>query len=45
MVYCAGWTPQTFTSSRKSRADKKEQAAYDFMDEDEKAVCFPDDKA
>lgn len=32
-----GWTPQTFTSSRTTRADKKAQAAYDFMDEDEKA--------
>ncbi|KAG0560153.1 hypothetical protein KC19_10G157600 [Ceratodon purpureus] len=33
-----GWTPQSFTSSRQARAaDKKAQAAYDFMDEDEKA--------
>lgn len=32
-----GWAPTAFTSSRQSRADKKSQAAYDFMDEDEKA--------
>jgi hypothetical protein len=34
----AGWAPQSFKSSRKARADKREQNAYDFMDEDEKAV-------
>ncbi|CAK9869086.1 unnamed protein product, partial [Sphagnum jensenii] len=32
-----GWAPQSFKSSRKARADKREQNAYDFMDEDEKA--------
>lgn len=33
-----GWTPQSFTSSRKKRAEPKEQNIYSFMDEDEKAV-------
>lgn len=32
-----GWTPQTFTSSRKSRAETKQQSVYNFLDEDEKA--------
>ena len=34
----AGWTPQTFTSSRKNRAERSQQSAYDFMDDDEKEV-------
>ncbi|KAK6146343.1 hypothetical protein DH2020_020212 [Rehmannia glutinosa] len=32
-----GWTPQSFTSSRKSRAEVKQQSIYNFLDEDEKA--------
>ncbi|PIA39560.1 hypothetical protein AQUCO_02600186v1 [Aquilegia coerulea] len=32
-----GWTPQTFTSSRKKRADTKEQSILNFLDDDEKA--------
>ncbi|CAA0833284.1 G patch domain-containing protein TGH [Striga hermonthica] len=32
-----GWTPQTFTSSRKNRAAVKQQDIYNFLDEDEKA--------
>ncbi|KAF6170473.1 hypothetical protein GIB67_036247 [Kingdonia uniflora] len=32
-----GWTPQTFTSSRKSRAEVKEQNILSFLDDDEKA--------
>lgn len=35
----SGWTPQTFTSSRKSRAEVKKQSIYSFLDDDEKAVC------
>lgn len=35
----AGWTPQTFTSSRKNRAEIKKQSILNFLDEDEKAVC------
>lgn len=35
----AGWTPQTFTSSRKKRAEIKQQDLSNFLDEDEKAVC------
>lgn len=35
---CAGWAPQTFTSSRKNRAEVKEQSVYSFLDDDEKAV-------
>lgn len=31
-----GWTPQSFTSSRKSRAEFKQQNVQDFLDEDEK---------
>ncbi|KAL4190978.1 hypothetical protein AMTRI_Chr07g78540 [Amborella trichopoda] len=31
-----GWTPQTFTSSRKNRAEMKEQTIYNFLDDDEK---------
>ncbi|KAH7682713.1 G patch domain-containing protein 1 [Dioscorea alata] len=30
-----GWTPQTFTSSRKSRAEFKQQSIYQFLDDDE----------
>ncbi|KAJ3692470.1 hypothetical protein LUZ60_012820 [Juncus effusus] len=30
-----GWTPQTFTSSRKNRAEPKKQSIYNFLDEDE----------
>ncbi|KAK6921097.1 G patch domain-containing protein, N-terminal [Dillenia turbinata] len=32
-----GWTPQKFTSSRKNRAEVKEQSIFNFLDEDEKA--------
>ncbi|KAG9450029.1 hypothetical protein H6P81_009994 [Aristolochia fimbriata] len=32
-----GWTPQSFTSSRKSRAEVKEQSVFSFLDDDEKA--------
>ncbi|WCJ22025.1 G patch domain-containing protein TGH [Euphorbia peplus] len=32
-----GWTPQSFTSSRKSRAEFKQQSIHNFLDEDEKA--------
>ncbi|XVE56710.1 hypothetical protein DITRI_Ditri04bG0032700 [Diplodiscus trichospermus] len=32
-----GWTPQTFTSSRKNRAEVKQQSIFNFLDEDEKA--------
>ncbi|VFQ64931.1 unnamed protein product [Cuscuta campestris] len=31
-----GWTPQSFTSSRKSRAEFKQQSIYNFLDDDEK---------
>ncbi|XP_078431106.1 SWAP (Suppressor-of-White-APricot)/surp domain-containing protein [Wolffia australiana] len=31
-----GWTPQTFTSSRKNRAEVKKQSVYSFLDDDEK---------
>lgn len=30
-----GWTPQTFTSSRKNRAEVKQQSIYNFLDEDD----------
>ncbi|CAN0902477.1 G patch domain-containing protein TGH [Linum grandiflorum] len=32
-----GWAPQSFTSSRKSRAEVKQQDIMNFLDEDEKA--------
>ncbi|XP_042027992.1 G patch domain-containing protein TGH-like [Salvia splendens] len=32
-----GWTPQSFTSSRKSRAEVTKQNIFNFLDEDEKA--------
>ncbi|KAI6675570.1 hypothetical protein NL676_003476 [Syzygium grande] len=32
-----GWAPQTFTSSRKNRAEVKQQSILNFLDEDEKA--------
>ncbi|KAK4350407.1 hypothetical protein RND71_029720 [Anisodus tanguticus] len=32
-----GWTPQTFTSSRKNRAEVKQQSLFNFLDDDEKA--------
>ncbi|KAJ1394714.1 G patch domain-containing protein, N-terminal [Sesbania bispinosa] len=32
-----GWAPQSFKSSRKSRAEFKEQSILNFLDEDEKA--------
>ncbi|GAB4845321.1 hypothetical protein Ancab_038729 [Ancistrocladus abbreviatus] len=32
-----GWTPQSFTSSRKNRAEIKQQSILNFLDEDEKA--------
>lgn len=31
-----GWAPQSFTSSRKSRAEVKQQSILNFLDEDEK---------
>ncbi|XP_006656099.1 G patch domain-containing protein TGH homolog [Oryza brachyantha] len=30
-----GWTPQTFTSSRKNRAEVKKQSVYSFLDEED----------
>nr|CAB3467990.1 unnamed protein product [Digitaria exilis] len=30
-----GWTPQTFTSSRKNRAELKKQSIYSFLDEED----------
>lgn len=36
----AGWAPQSFTSSRKNRAEVKQQSILNFLDEDEKAVCL-----
>lgn len=30
-----GWTPQTFTSSRKSRAETKKQSIYSFLDDED----------
>ncbi|CAN6221392.1 unnamed protein product, partial [Urochloa humidicola] len=30
-----GWAPQTFTSSRKNRADVKKQSIYSFLDEED----------
>ncbi|XWS60362.1 hypothetical protein CRYUN_Cryun07bG0029400 [Craigia yunnanensis] len=32
-----GWTPQLFTSSRKNRAEVKQQSIFNFLDEDEKS--------
>ncbi|XVF11680.1 hypothetical protein REPUB_Repub08aG0048200 [Reevesia pubescens] len=32
-----GWAPQTFTSSRKNRAEVQQQSIFNFLDEDEKA--------
>ncbi|KAL8479362.1 hypothetical protein ACS0TY_026289 [Phlomoides rotata] len=32
-----GWTPQSFTSSRKKRAEVQQQNIFSFLDEDEKA--------
>ncbi|KAE8672565.1 G patch domain-containing protein [Hibiscus syriacus] len=32
-----GWAPQSFTSSRKNRAEVKQQNIFSFLDEDEKA--------
>ncbi|KAL5748960.1 hypothetical protein ACOSQ2_026257 [Xanthoceras sorbifolium] len=32
-----GWTPQSFTSSRKNRAEVKQQSFLSFLDEDERA--------
>lgn len=32
-----GWTPQSFVSSRKNRAEVKQQNILNFLDEDEKA--------
>ena len=36
----SGWAPQSFTSSRQNRAGARKQSISDFLDEDEKAVCF-----
>lgn len=32
-----GWAPQSFTSSRKNRAELAQQQPYDYMDDEEKA--------
>ncbi|OMO63875.1 SWAP/Surp [Corchorus olitorius] len=32
-----GWAPQSFTSSRKNRAEVKQQSIFSFLDDDEKA--------
>ncbi|XP_010265340.1 PREDICTED: G patch domain-containing protein TGH [Nelumbo nucifera] len=32
-----GWTPRSFTSSRKNRAEVKQQSIFNFLDDDEKA--------
>ncbi|XP_031276859.1 G patch domain-containing protein TGH [Pistacia vera] len=32
-----GWTPQTFTSSRKNRAEVKQQNILNFLDDDERS--------
>ncbi|RVW17173.1 G patch domain-containing protein TGH-like [Vitis vinifera] len=32
-----GWAPQSFTSSRKNRAEVKKQSIFSFLDDDEKA--------
>ncbi|XP_057951463.1 G patch domain-containing protein TGH [Malania oleifera] len=32
-----GWAPQSFTSSRKNRAEVKQQSILNFLDDDEKA--------
>ncbi|KAJ8752325.1 hypothetical protein K2173_003961 [Erythroxylum novogranatense] len=32
-----GWTPSSFTSSRKNRAEVKKQSIHNFLDEDERA--------
>lgn len=32
-----GWTPQSFISSRKNRAEVKQQDIFNFLDEDERA--------
>ncbi|KAI5073409.1 hypothetical protein GOP47_0011422 [Adiantum capillus-veneris] len=32
-----GWVPQSFTSSRKNRAELAQQRAYDYMDDEERA--------
>lgn len=37
---CVGWAPQTFTSSRKNRAEVKQQSILNFLDDDEKEVSF-----
>ncbi|KAK9278310.1 hypothetical protein L1049_027875 [Liquidambar formosana] len=31
-----GWAPQSFTSSRKSRAEVKQQSIFNFLDDDER---------
>lgn len=33
--FASGWTPQTFTSSRKNRAEMKKQSIYSFLDEED----------
>lgn len=33
--FSSGWTPQTFTSSRKNRAEVKKQSIYSFLDEED----------
>ncbi|KAG5536319.1 hypothetical protein RHGRI_023931 [Rhododendron griersonianum] len=35
-----GWIPQTFTSSRKNRAEIKQQSILNFLDDDEKGVDY-----
>uniref|UniRef100_A0A0D9WQ18 G patch domain-containing protein TGH homolog n=1 Tax=Leersia perrieri TaxID=77586 RepID=A0A0D9WQ18_9ORYZ len=34
-----GWAPQTFTSSRKNRAEVKKQSIYSFLDEEDIKRC------
>ncbi|KAK3040201.1 hypothetical protein RJ639_028913 [Escallonia herrerae] len=38
----AGWAPQTFTSSRKNRAEIKQQNIFNFLDDDEKSELEAD---
>jgi hypothetical protein len=35
MFFPSGWAPQTFTSSRKHRAELKKQSIYSFLDEED----------
>eukprot|EP00850_Spirogloea_muscicola_P026342 SM006809S21016 [mRNA] locus=s6809:5:812:+ [translate_table: standard] len=33
-----GWAPASFVSSRSNRAERREQTAFDFLDDDERGV-------